>query len=314
MRVSKSVLFAATLGLATAFLLFRSGLDFGYVIPNRLIRIGAIAIGGICVACTSICFQTIAGNRILTPAIMGYEGVFLLLQSTLTLVLGGHTRIVFGNSANFLISLGCMLAYSWALHRWLFKDGRRDIYFLLLLGLVLSMVMGTLAQFVQLKISPSDFGMVQSLIYATFNRAQADQLGYSALLLVGVLVVGAKTLPYLDAIALGKNRAISLGVDYPRYVRLYLILTAVLVATSTSLIGPTGFMGIFVANLTYTIAASARHRAMLPIGCAIAITIFLVAQFLVEHVFNYTTTVSILINMLGGAYFLILMVRTKGNA
>ena len=86
-------------------------------------------------------------------------------------------------------------------------------------------------------------------------------------------------------------------MDHPRHVRRYLALIAVLVAVSTSLIGPTAFMGIFVANIAYALAGSVRHRIVLPPGCAIAIAIFLAAQLLVEHVFNYKTTVSILVNL-----------------
>ena len=67
--------------LALTFLFLGANFDFDYVIPKRLARLAAIVIGGVCVAVSSIVFQTIAGNRILTPAVMGYEAVYLLLQS-----------------------------------------------------------------------------------------------------------------------------------------------------------------------------------------------------------------------------------------
>ena len=102
-------------------------------------------------------------------------------------------------------------------------------------------------------------------------------------------------------------------MDHPRHVRRYPLI-AVLVAVSTSLIGPTAFMGIFVANIAYALAGSVRHRIVLPLGCAIAIAIFLAAQLLVEHVFNYKTTVSILVNLVCGAYFLALTVRARGTS
>lgn len=104
----------------------------------------------------------------------------------------------------------------------------------------------------------------------------------------------------------------SLGVDYRRSVRLHLALIAALVAVSTSLLGPTAFMGIFVANITYALARTFRHRVTLALGSVIAIGIFIVAQLLVEHVFNYKTTVGILVNLVCGGYFLVLMVRTRG--
>lgn len=94
-------LWTLVIAAALIFIFVQSGFDFEYVIPKRLNRLGAIVIGGVCVAVSSIVFQTIAGNRILTPAVMGYEAVYLLLQSLLTLVLGGHGLIAIGRNESF---------------------------------------------------------------------------------------------------------------------------------------------------------------------------------------------------------------------
>lgn len=300
--------------LALTFLFLGANFDFDYVIPKRLARLAAIVIGGVCVAVSSIVFQTIAGNRILTPAVMGYEAVYLLLQSLLILAMGMHSVLLLGPSGNFVVSIALMLAYSWAIHYWLFRDGKNNVYFLLLLGFVLTMVIGTFTQFIQLRISPGEFAILQGFSQASFNKAQPAQLLTSALLVGAACVAVLKTLPALDVLALGCEQAISLGIDYRRMVQLQLALIAVLVAVSTSLLGPTAFMGIFVANTSYALARTARHRVILPLGCAITIAIFLAAQLLVEHVFNYRTTVGILVNLVCGAYFLALMVRTRGTA
>ena len=313
-RVNLRTLWLAIVCLALAFLFLGANLDFDYVIPKRLARLAAIAIGGVCVAVSSIIFQTIAGNRILTPAVMGYEAVYLLLQSLLLLAMGMHSVVLLGQNGNFVVSIALMLAYSWGIHYWLFRDGKNNVYFLLLLGFVLTMVLGTLTQFIQLRISPGEFAILQGFSQASFNKAQPVQLLYSVVLAGAACVAIVKTLPALDVLALGREQAISLGIDYRRTVRLQLALIAVLVAVSTSLLGPTAFMGIFVANTTYALARTGRHRATLPLGCAIAIAIFLAAQLLVEHVFNYRTTVGILVNLVCGAYFLALMVRTRGTA
>ncbi|APA70446.1 iron chelate uptake ABC transporter family permease subunit [Janthinobacterium sp. 1_2014MBL_MicDiv] len=312
--LKRQALWLAVAVLALAFLFLGANLDFAYIIPKRLARLAAIVIGGVCVAVSSIVFQTIAGNRILTPAVMGYEAVYVLLQSLLVLAMGMHSVLLLGQDGNFMLSIALMLAYSWAIHYWLFRDGKNNVYFLLLLGFVLTMVLGTFTQFIQLRISPGEFAILQGFSQASFNRAQPGQLLASALLVGAACLVAFRTLPALDVLALGREQAISLGVDYRRMVRLQLALIAVLVAVSTSLLGPTAFMGIFVANTTYALARTARHRVTLPLGCAIAIAIFLLAQLLVEHVFNYRTTVGILVNLVCGAYFLALMVRTRGTA
>lgn len=307
-------LWLAVFALALAFLFFGANFDFDYILPKRLARLAAIVIGGVCVAVSSIVFQTIAGNRILTPAVMGYEAVYLLLQSLLILAMGMHSVVLLGHNGNFVVSIALMLAYSWAIHYWLFRDGKNNVYFLLLLGFVLTMVIATFTQFIQLRISPGEFAILQGFSQASFNKAQPAQLLTSALLVGAACVAVLKTLPALDVLALGRAQAISLGIDYRRLVQLQLALIAVLVAVSTSLLGPTAFMGIFVANTSYALARTARHRVTLPLGCAIAIAIFLAAQLLVEHVFNYRTTVGILVNLVCGVYFLALMVRTRGTA
>lgn len=306
-------IWALVIVLALLFLLVGSDLDFDYVIPQRLMRLAAIGLAGICIALSAVTFQTLAGNRLLTPAIMGYEAVYLLLQAVLVLTLGSQSLILLDRQENVLLSLLFMLGYSWIVHRWLFREGQTNLYQLLLAGLVLTMVLGTFTQFIQLKTSPGEFSILQGFSYATFNRVQPGQLLFGAALITLVSIMTRRRLAVLDVLSLGRDQAISLGVDYRHTVRLQLALIAVLVAVSTSLVGPTAFMGVFVANITYALARTFRHRVTLPLGCAIAIAIFIVAQFLVEQLFNYRTTVSILINLVCGTYFLALMVKTKGT-
>lgn len=313
-QASLYAIWVVVIALGVSFLFCRSGFDFNYVIPKRLVRLAAMFIGGVCIAWSSIAFQTITGNRILTPAIMGYEAVYLLLQSLAVLVMGAQSLVVLGAKSNFVLSVLLMLCYSWVIHRWLFRDGRNNVYFLLLLGLVLTMVIDTFTQFIQLKLSPGEFSFLLGFSQASFGKAGLGQLFASAIVVAAVCAAGIKALPTLDVLSLGREQAISLGVDYQRTVRLHLALIAVLVAISTSLLGPTAFMGIFVANTAYTFARTVRHSVTLPTACAIAIGIFILAQLAVEHIFNYRTTVGILVNLVCGAWFLALMVRTRGAA
>ena len=312
--VSRCAIWVALTALVMIFLLLHAGFDIDYVIPRRLERLATMFIGGICIAWSSIVFQTIAGNRILTPAVMGYEAVYLLLQSLLVLVMSTHSIAMPGMIGNFFLSVSVMLAYSWVVHRWLFRHGRHNVFFLLLIGLVLNIVIGTATQFVQLKTSPGEFAMLLGFSQASFNRSEPVQLMASAMLVAIVCFVCRKSLPALDVLSLGREQAMSLGVDYPRTVQLHLALIAVLVAVSTSLLGPTAFMGIFIANTAYALAPSFRHRGTLPTGCAIATSIFILAELVVEHLFNYRTTVGILVNLVCGAWFLMLMVRRRNTA
>ncbi|GIZ12514.1 iron chelate uptake ABC transporter family permease subunit [Pseudomonas sp. NCCP-436] len=314
MSAQRNFLIAGLLALALSliFLLYGSGLDTAYVIPRRLLRLGSIVLAGLCIGLSSVIFQSLLGNRILTPAIMGYEAVYLMFQALLILLLGSASLITLNAPANAAVSIMLMLGYSWALHHWLLRAGRSHLY-LLLVGLVLSMVLSTFTQFIQLRISPGEFSIMQSFSQAGFNRVPPLQLLCSALLVLGVCLIVLRQLSILDVLALGREQALSLGVDHQRGMRLQLALIAVLVAVSTSLVGPTAFMGVFIANTSYMLAGSMRHRVTLPLSCVLSITLFLIAQLLVEHLFNYRTTVGILVNLVCGTYFLVLMLRPRDS-
>ena len=313
-RLASHASWALVIALAVFFVLYRSGLDLDYVIPRRLGRLTAMVVAGVCLAWSAITFQTLTGNRILTPAIMGYEAVFGFLQAVLVLVLGTQSVVLVSANSNFLVSVLLMLGYSWLMQRWLLREGQQQVYFLLLFGLVLTMLIHTLTQFIQIRVSPGEFAVLQGFNQVSFQRTGPAQLLLSMLVVVVLAVLSRRTLPTLDVLSLGREQAIALGVEYGVTVRRYFVLIAVLVAVATSLVGPSVFMGVFVANIAYALANGMQHRRTLNLGCSIAIGMFLLAQLAVEHVFNYRTTVGILVNLVCGAWFLGLVVRQRGSA
>ena len=67
----------------------------------------------------------------------------------------------------------------------------------------------------------------------------------------------------LDVMSLGRENAINLGVNYDRMVMKMLILSSVLIATSTALVGPITFFGLIVANLSYQFFATYKHSTLI---------------------------------------------------
>lgn len=312
-RAPQLYIWMIVLVLAVIFIFMQSGLDFNYLIPKRLNRLIAIVIGGICIAWSSTVFQSITSNRILTPAIMGYESVYLFLQSLLIFFMGTQSLVKISSNMNFALSILLMLGYSWLIHRFLFRHHKNDVYTLLMLGLVLTIIISTFTQFIQLKVSPGEFSILLGFSQASFGKSEPSQLLVSIIILIIVSLVGYQNLLKLDVLSLGRDQAISLGIHYQRTVRLYLALIAILAAISTSLLGPTAFMGIFVANMAYALTRTFQHRVLLSMGAAIAIGVFILAQLAVEHLFNYRTTISILVNLVCGTWFLLLMLRVRGS-
>ncbi|ELB2805533.1 iron chelate uptake ABC transporter family permease subunit [Vibrio alginolyticus] len=299
--------------LSIAFIFTSSGWDFDYVIPKRLIKLGAIVIGGSCVAISAVIFQALAGNRILTPSIMGYESVYLVWQTLLLLLAGTSGIATLGVVGNFAVSAILILLYSLAIQSWVLNRFKHDMHQVLLIGFVLTMVLTTLAQFIQLRISPGEFSILQGLSYTSFERAKPSTLLFSSIALSVLALFANRWSRELDVIGLGRNQAMSLGLNDKQYVPKFFAVIAILVAISTSLIGPTAFMGIFIANIAYSVTSAPNYRHTLLVACAIAIVMFLSGQLLVEHLFNFKTTVSILVNVLCGGYFLAITIRARSQ-
>src|SRR5690606_35886001 len=146
------------------------------------------------------------------------------------------------------------------LYRWLFLGGRRDLHLLVLAGVVVGIFFRSISTFIQRLMDPNEFAVLQGRMFATFTAVEEPLLVTAAVAVLAVSVIGWRVLHTLDVLALGRETAISLGVDYRRTVTFILVLIAILVAVSTALVGPVLFFGLLVSNLAYRVMGTDRHR------------------------------------------------------
>lgn len=306
-----TLLLALTLLVVAVFFLYDLTGNLEYVLERRAYKIAALLLVAWSVGYSSLVFQTLTGNRILTPAIMGFEAVYLLFQTLIVFLYGDKTFRVLTESRNFGWSVLMMLGFAGLIYLFVFRREKNNMYFLLLTGLILGTLFSTLSSFVQMLLDPNEFSLVEARIFASFNKMNTDLLGYAAGACGLMLILAFRYHKYLDVLALGREQAINLGINYKRVVLVFLFITSVLVSVSTALVGPITFFGILVTNLTYELFKTHRHSVLLP-ACGLISSVTLVAgQFLVEKMFNMTTTISILINFIGGVYFLYILLTAK---
>lgn len=297
--------------VAAIFLFHDLAGNHAYILERRIWKISALFLVAWSIGYSSLVFQTLTGNRILTPAIMGFEAVYLLFQTLIVFLYGDKTFRVLTESRNFGWSVLMMLGFAVLIYLFVFRKEKNNMFFLLLTGLILGTLFSTLSSFVQMLLDPNEFSLMEARIFASFNKMNTDLLGYAAGACGLMLLPALRYHKYLDVLALGREQAINLGVNYNRVVLIFLFIISVLVSVSTALVGPITFFGILVTNLTYELFKTHRHSVLLP-ACGLISCITLVAgQFLVERMFNMTTTISILINFIGGVYFLYILLTAK---
>jgi iron complex transport system permease protein len=100
-----------------------------------------------------------------------------------------------------------------------------------------------------------------------------------------------------------------LGINYDRKVYIYLICVFILTAVSTALVGPITFLGFLVVNLTKTILNTYQHKYLLPATVLMSVIILSFGHVLTEEVFGFGVPISILINLIGGVYFIRMLLK-----
>lgn len=298
---------------STLFMFYNTGANLDYVLSRRGIRLATMIVVGVSVAFSSIIFQTITNNRILTPSIMGYEAVFILFQTIIVFLYGDRSFQVISQQSNFFIALVLMLLFSVVMYLVIFRKEKQNIFHLLLMGMVLGTLFLTISQFMQVVIDPNEFSIVQNFMFVSFTKMNTGLLAVASVTLIGSIIYVHRYLKYLDVIALGREHAINLGLDYNKLIRKFLLVISLLVSVSTALVGPITFLGILVTNLTYELFTTSKHKNLVWLCSVIACVCLVAGQFFIEHILNFSTTVSIVINFIGGVVFMYTILKTQKN-
>ncbi|EHQ1150176.1 iron chelate uptake ABC transporter family permease subunit [Campylobacter jejuni] len=308
----KKILILAFLTLIMALVFVFAGLkDFDeYALKNRFLQIAAIVIVAICIAVSTVIFQTLCNNKILTPAIIGLDSLYMLLQSALVFSLGSANLSVYRNDINFLITLVCMVVFSLGLYKILFSSDK-SIYLIMLLGLIFGTLFSTLSSFFEILIDPDEFMIIQGRMFASFDNVAFDVLALAYIVTLLSFIWIFRYMKFLDPLSLGKDLSINLGINYQKISKHLMIIIAILTSISTALVGPITFLGLLVVNITYELFKTAKHSILLSACILISILALLGGVFFVSRVFDYNATISVVINFLGGIYFIYLVL--KGN-
>lgn len=282
-----------------------------YALYHRGLSLLAITITGAGIALATMIFQTIVNNRILTPSILGLDSLYLLIQTLIIFGFGSATLMSMDSILLFLICTGFMMLFALALYFFLFKGNRQNIFFLLLVGIVFGTFFQSMTTFMEVLIDPNEFQIAQDIGFASFNRINTNILWLALAILVFTIIYAYRYIHYLDVLALGREQAINLGVPYQQLTRKLLIIVAILTSVSTALVGPITFLGLLVMNVTFEFIRDYRHKILIPACMLIAIITLVIGQLLVSQVFTFSTTLSIIINFVGGVYFIYLLLRTN---
>lgn len=283
----------------------------GFIIGLRAGKLAALVIVAVSIGVATILFQTVAANRVLTPSIMGFDALYVLLQTLLVMTLGGSGYVGLPAGTRFLAEIGVMSALAALLFGTLLLRGGRDVPRMILTGVILGVLFRSLSGFLGRVLDPNEFSVVQAVSFASFNRVDVTLLPIAAVMAAVAVAAALRLSAQLDVLALGRDAAVSLGLRHRAVVVGVLALVAVLVSVSTALVGPVAFFGLIVAGLAHGLMRTASHAVLLPAAGLLAAILLVGGQWLFERQLGQAATLSVVVEFAGGLFFLYLLLRGR---
>ncbi|MBE6469737.1 MAG: CRISPR-associated protein Cas5 [Coriobacteriaceae bacterium] len=282
-----------------------------FALRIRLPKAAAMLVAGTAIGASSIVFQSITGNTIVTPALLGMNSLYTLLHTVVFFFAGSSSILAVDGALTFAVDLAVMGTVSLLIYGRLFSRVGNSILYVLLIGTVLSSLFGSVQSTLVRVMDPNEYDALLATIVPGFSNLSWGIVLASAALLALTALALRRELALLDVITLGRDRAVNLGVDYDRVVRRLLLGVALATAAATALVGPLTFLGLVAANLARQLLKTYRHDQLVAASGLLAVAIIAAGQLVIEQVYTYAIPLSVFVNVFGGCYFLYLLLSSR---
>ena len=270
----------------------------------RFPRIVITLLAGAAISVSGLLFQSVLKNALADPAIIGVcsgANVMVLLSGTVLpqLLLYGPILSFFGGCLSFLL----IYLLSW-------KQGLHPVR-LILTGIAINALFIGLANALAGLAGGANKPYINALISGNISQKTWSDVG----LLMPYTLVGL-ALAFLlsrccDLLLIDDKIIKNLGID-GQFLRLMVSLVAVLLASvATSIVGLVSFLGLIVPHIGRLIVGN-KHCFLIPFSAIFGAFLFLLADTLGRSLF-YPLEInpSVVMNILGGPYFIYLLRKAK---
>ena len=276
----------------------------------RLARTALGAVAGAGLSVSGVIFQAILRNPLAEPYVLGVSSG-AGLGAALAIVLGLSAAGAWTLPATaFAGALGTILLV-YALART--PTGTASVQTLLLSGVVVSSVLGSILMFV-VSVTPSE--KLHSVVWWLLGNLQVFDWGLlrivSAVIAAG-LVVSMLFARDLNLMALGEEPAAHLGLDVEWTKKLFFLLASLMTGATVAACGLIGFVGLIVPH-TVRLVAGPDHRRLVT-ASALAGAAFLVLADSVARtiIAPREVPIGVITAILGGPFFLGLLRKRKAS-
>ena len=313
-RIFLGILSIIVVLLVVAYLLIpskNSTTVSNFILQRRLLKLLVMVIVSCAIPISTISFQTVVQNRFLTPGVLGIESLFVFIQSGLYYFESLVGLKVEQSALIYTVTITIQIMLLLLLMNVSKGMMLSNFKVLLLLTMAFSILLRNASTFLQVLMDPNEFDKLQSSLYPSFQKMNAQPILIFGVLVLFVLlmIVFFKLRHKLDALHLGVDGAKMLGINTKRLSNVVIVIVIIMTSLSTILVGPLQFLGFMIANLTYQLTKEYKHGILWLFSAVLGLVIVLAAQLIVERIFLLTIPISVFIEGIGGVLYLILLVK-----
>lgn len=275
----------------------------------RLPRILLAVIVGMALATSGAVMQGLFRNPLADSGLLGISsgaglmvGLSILFPAIFPPIMMLYGKMV----AAFLGSLFiCLLIYIYSL------NAQCNLAKMVLLGVAINAILGAVMGCLSYISDEAQLRQISLWSMGHLGKGSWELVFVAASLIIPALCVVFLLSHQLNILQLGDEDAHYLGVNVLRLKRYLLVLSAILIGTSVAVSGSIAFVGLVVPHMI-RLRIGANHGVLLPASALAGASLLLLADTLARTVVAPTEIpVGLLTSLIGGPYFLWLILRHK---
>lgn len=298
------LLFVFSICMIVGYVSYNTYGNFAFAFQLRGKKVIAFILVSLAISLSTISFQSVVGNQFLTPGILGLDQLYVLIQTVLFFFFGGAVMLSQQSIFMFFLNVIAMSILS-VLFLLIFIDKMTgNLYLLLMVGIVSGTMFSSVSTCLQVMMNPNEYDLLQGKLFASFSNVNSQYLLIAGIIIVLCAIILYRISRQLDVMTLGPMQATVFGISVYYFQIGVLFVVSLLTAVSTALVGPTIFLGFIVSTICYRLFSTYRHQTLFIGSFLLCVLLLVGGQLLFEQVFKLNTTIGIIIQFVGGIFFL----------
>ncbi len=284
-----------------------STIVFGIRLPAAILAV----LVGAALSLAGMEMQTLLDNPMASPFTLGLSSA-ATLGAALAIVIGVSIPFVAGEWFVF-VNAFLMALLSALLLRLLARLYRNDTASIVLFGISLLFAFNAMVALIQFFASEHALQQLVFWTMGSLDRADPVRIGLLAASVLAVSLWSWRSVPAMNALHLGKERAISLGVDMDRYSYAALIRVSLLTGIAVAIVGVIGFVGLVGPHIARLLVGG-NHRAAMPATMLCGAIIVSLASILSRMLINgVVLPIGLVTAIVGVPLFMALILRSRSR-